>query len=378
MRRIIVALSLLALPFAAIEACGSSSSGGNQAGSDASAGSDGTTNQTPDSAVAPDGTQMRPACPAVPLTRTFRTIIGAIATNMQSTAGIDSGVMNVPTSTDRDAFAQQVLTALAFDGMEMCPLPASYRVFSIVDGNDDVRIVAEMDETGAPAPTLFWGTYAARRQGTGTRSLVVEAPHPLADSETDTQAARVFSASRAEWYLLAGSHRCSNVATSGCDGTTDACSNGMQNPYRESDTAHSTKAPFFAMHAALSTTVTSPFLQLHGNTQPCPTALISDGSGSYADAGLAAQLSNALEAKGATVGRCGVGYPTGTCTLCAGDNVEGRMTAGAADSCTMVGTMYARFIHVEQQKSLRDESDGGPLVGDQPLIDAVIATFPPR
>jgi hypothetical protein len=379
MKRALVALSLFVLPFAAFEACSSSSDGTTTGGNDASSGGGGdASSSTSDSAVAPDGTQARPACPATPLTRSFRTIIGAIATTMGNTAGADSGVMNIPTTTDRDAFAQQVLTALAFDGMEMCPLPPSYGVFSIVDGNDEVRIVAEMDTTGAPKPKLFWGTYAARKQGTGTRSLVIEAPHPLADSETDTQAARVFSMGRAEWYLLAGSHRCSNGAPSGCDGTTDTCSSGTQNPYREADTAHSTKTPFFAVHAALSTMVTSPFLQLHGNTQPCPTALVSDGSGSFADAGLAAQLSNALEAKSVAVGRCGAGYPMGMCTLCANDNVEGRYTAGTADSCTMTGTMYARFIHVEQQKSLRDESDGGALVGDQPLIDAVNATFAPR
>jgi hypothetical protein len=94
---------------------------------------------------------------------------------------------------------------------------------------------------------------------------------------------------------------------------------------------------------------------------------VSDSSGSWSDTDAAGRLGAALIAGGVTVGKCGSGYPTSGCNLCGTDNVEGRFTAGAADACTMAGTDYARFIHIEQQLGLRQSY--------QPLIDAVVSTF---
>lgn len=53
------------------------------------------------------------------------------------------------------------------------------------------------------------------------------------------------------------------------------------------------------------------------------------------------------------------------------------MTAGSSNACTSNGTSYGRFVHIEQQPNLRRIPHGGVL-GYQPLIDAVIATFPTR
>jgi hypothetical protein len=311
-----------------------------------------------------------PPCPATALTASFGSLIDAITTNMQATAGPDSSVMQLPADTDRDAFAQQVLVALTFDGTQKCPLPSSYGVFSVTDGGDDVRIVAELDSSGKPAPKAYWGTFAARRSHTGTRPLIVEAPHPLADANTEAESAQVFTSARAEWFMLAGTHRCAETGQSGCDGETDTCSPGKLQPYRDGDAAHSTKTPFWAVHVAISNITPDPFLQLHGNNASCPTALVADGSGTWTATSFAGRLASALETAGAKVGRCGSGYPTTACTLCATDNVEARATAGSSAACTAMGTQYERFVHVEQQPGLR--------TSPQQLLDAVNATFTPR
>jgi hypothetical protein len=374
LRSIALALAVT-LPSAALVAfgCGTSDdakpTGSDGGGNNVVPGSDAAVQPGADAGVVVDSGPP-PPCPAPPLPGTFAATISAVsgAMNIPNT---DAGVMTVPSDADRDAFAQAVLTALVFDGTSKCPLPPSYGVFSVKDQGDDVRVVAELDAKGKPAPKLFWGTYAARRPGVGTRDVVIEAPHPVADSNTDTESATVFSSARAELYLLAGAHRCANPNASGCDGTTDACSSGTNNPYRDSDAAHSVKTPFWAMHAAISAAGASPFVQLHGNTATCPDALLADGSGSYSDAGITAQLANALEAQGAKVGRCGAGYPTAKCTLCATDNVEARFSAGAVTTaCTAMGTTYGRLVHIEQQPALRSTP--------KPLLDAINATFPAR
>jgi hypothetical protein len=317
------------------------------------------------------GSQGRTACTSYPYGTTGKTFENLMYDLDKHLGAANSESFKVPSPQDRDAFAQQVMAALAFDGDAPCPLPSSYVVLSMKDGNDDVRIVGEFDKYGTSAPQLFWGAYAARRPGSGTRPLVIEAPHPLADPDSATESARVFSASRAEWYMIAGAHRCSNAATSGCDGTTGVCT-GAQAPYRQADAAHSTDTPFYAMHALLSDMTTAPFLQLHTNGEKCPAALVADGSGSWPANGLAATLATSLEQAGASVGRCGMDFPTAACSLCATENVEGRATAGSGEACTTAGSDYSRFVHVEQQNSLVAAS------GDMPVITAVIATFKPR
>jgi hypothetical protein len=340
----------------------SSNGSGNGSGSNNTSGGGDSTNNTP--ATPP------PPCPAVALSATMSGLIGDITSSMQATAGPNTSVMSIPTDTDRDAFAQQVLVALTFDGTQKCPLPSSYGVFSLTDNGDDVRIVAELDSHGKPAPQAYWGTYAARREKTGTRAIIIEAPHPLADANTEVESAQVFSNAHAEWFMLAGTHRCAETGQSGCDGETDTCSPGKQQPYRDADAAHSTKTPFWAVHLAVSNITPDPIIQLHGNNASCPTALIADGSGTWTATSFAGRIATALEAESTTVGRCGSGYPTTACTLCATDNVEARATAGSSTACTAMGTQYERFVHIEQQPGLR--------TAPQPLLDAINKTFTAR
>jgi hypothetical protein len=301
----------------------------------------------------------------------------AMAKAMASGAPVASNALVVPTTAERDAFAQTVVQVLGGDESAACALPPSYRLVRMVDPTAGaLRVVAEVTALGVPAPALFYGTYAAPRVvPSPSRSLVIEAPHPLFDLETELQATAVFVASASRWLLVAGAHRCADVDASACSGTTNACDD-MVEPYRISDAAHEDALPFHAVHELLSDgDPTLLFLQLHGNGEPCPTALVSDCSGSWDDAGVAATLASELVAAGVGIGQCGIAYPTATCDLCGTDNVQARYTAGSPEACTQLGTHYGRFVHVEQQLSLRQAPDGGSG-GYEPMIDAVLATFP--
>ncbi len=355
-----MARALLLLPLGlSLAACGASSSGG----------------PAPPSGTDASSSSAAPGCPPVSFAGSMDDLVHAVVAAMAAKAGAGSNALVLPSAAERDAFAEATLAALSGDAQQACNLPASYRTFSLRDGTDDVLVVAELEASGAPAPSKFWGTYAARRPSQGTRAIVVEAPHPLFDANTPYESRAVFSAARAEWFLMAGAHRCANSKSSACSGTTTAC--GGNAPYRDSDAAHETGTPFYAVHAALSAANTDPFIQLHGNAQSCPDALVSDSSGAYSAGSAAAKLAAAIESRGPSVGRCGAGYPTSSCNLCGTDNVEARMTAGAPDACTAMGTSYARFVHIEQQPGLR-QIPSGTSRGYQPVVDAVVATFPAR
>jgi hypothetical protein len=298
---------------------------------------------------------------------------------MKQGAPPGSNVLVVPTASQRDALAQTIVRVLGGDEAAACTLPASYRLVRMVDPSaGPLRLVAEVDANGRPAPSLYYGTFAAPRTvPVPSRALVVEAPHPIFDLDTERQATAVFVASAARYLLVAGAHRCADTAASVCSGTTSACNATVQ-PFRVSDAAHEDALVFQAIHVLLSDGDPQlQFLQLHGNGAACPTALVSDCSGSFADAGAAAALGAALTARGVTVGQCGAGYPSASCDLCGTDNVQARYTAGSPAACTQLGAHYGRFVHVEQQPSLRQAPDGG-TAGYQPLIDAVLASYPPQ
>jgi hypothetical protein len=352
---------------------------------DAASGDDGTaalmdsgggTVATGGDAQGPDG---HASCPPTTVSGDFVPFVDRVSAAMKSAGPPSSNALVVPTSAERDAFASTVLAVLAGDDVAACALPDSYRLLSFQDAKAGaLRVVAEADAQGAPTPKRFWGTYAAlaNPQAAPSRAIAVEAPHPIFDTNTERQAADTFVQGRARLLLLAGAHRCADSATSGCSGTTTACGGGSA-PYRVSDAAHSVALPFFEVHAAVSSQRPElVFLQLHGNAQSCPDALVSDSSGSWPAAGPAVQLASALAAAGASVGKCGAGYPTSSCDLCGTTNVEARISAGSSNACVTQGAAYGRFVHVEQQMTLRTTpTTGAP--GYQKMIDAVLATFPP-
>ena len=375
----------LAIPFA-LMACGLSadSGGAADATADAPAVDAGDASRAPDGApadaladVVAEAADATPPDCGVDVAGSLMDQMLLVSQAMRLGAPVGLNALVIPTPAARDALAQTIAQVLGGDETAACSLPAPYRLVRLVDPSaGPLRVVVEADATGRPAPSLFYGTYAAPRTAPSpSRALVVEAPHPLFDLDTEEQATAVFVASAARFLLVAGAHRCTDADASTCSGTTNACDSTIQ-PYRVSDAAHEDALVFHAVHTLLSDADPElQFLQLHGNGEPCPTALVSDCSGTFTDAGNAAALGAALTARGVAIGQCGAGYPTATCDLCGTDNVQARYTAGSAAACTALGTHYGRFVHVEQQLSLRQGADGGPG-GYQPLIDAVLATYP--
>jgi hypothetical protein len=309
-------------------------------------------------------------CPPARLAGDLASLLTAVHAKTVSGAKPGSDAFVVPDDAARDAFASAVVRALDGDAAAACSLPPSYRFGVVAEpGLGDVRIVAELDASGEPTPKLFWGTYAAlvvAPGGAKTRRLAIEAPHPVFDKNTAEEAFLVMKAARARHLLVAGAHRCTSTAPSGCSGATTACSGSTS--FAMSDAAHSVRTPFFAVHAALSDADAKLlFLQLHGNAQGCPAALVSDCSGAWPAAGPSERLAAELAKRGVDVGRCGAGHPTASCNLCGETNVEARRSAGSASPCTSNGTSYGRVVHVEQLISLRD--------APARLIDAVSAAF---
>ena len=333
---------------------------------------DGGPNDAPADASAVDTAAA--AC-AIDTTTSLLDEMSAIVAAMRAGGGAGSAAVVLPIATDRDAFASRVLRILRGDESAACALPPSYRLVHVTDPDGGaMRLIAEVDATARPTPALYWGSFAAPRAPSASRALVLEAPHPLFDTNTELEAAAVFARTHARYLLVAGAHRCADSEASTCVGTTSAC--GPTGPYRESDAAHTARLPFHAIHAALSDTEgTLVFLQLHGNTQSCPSALLSDGSGTWSDVGPTGMLAAALTTGGIALGRCGVDYPTSGCNLCGTDNVQARASAGAVDACTTRGTHYGRVVHLEQLASLRATPSAG-VPGYAPLVDAVSAAFP--
>jgi hypothetical protein len=370
----------LALVLLATAACSSPSIPGLDAGA-----AGGARGEGPDAGALPDaeseaGPELdaSPGCGPIELGGGLLALVKPILASMESTGGKGSQAFVIPSDAERDAFATTVLAALDGDGTAACALPASYRWIHLVDPvAGGLYVIAEVTATGAPAPELYWGVYASLSDPSSapSRPLVVEAPHPIYDYNTDLESTDLFAHARARYLLLAGAHRCADVEESGCTGTTPAC--GVEAPYRVSDVAHSVASPFYGVHVAVSKgKPTLPFLQLHGNSEPgCPGALVSDASGDWPGAGLNAALATSLEAEGVVVGRCGAGYPTATCDLCGGGNVEARATAGSSSACTKGGSTYGRFVHIEQAMSLRQTPKVG-APGYQRMIDATLAAIP--
>ena len=192
--------------------------------------------------------------------------------------GPDSEGMRVPDVEQMLAWGAVVEATSRNDLDTACRLIARegfpYQVVEFTDlPNQSQRVL--MLRENLPV-TTGWGTYVLRPDA--ARDLLIEVPHPLADSRTRTEGAVLFRSLSARALLVAGAHRCANAAPANCGGTTIAC--GQVGPYRESDVAHATRTMFQAGHQALAPCDgESLTIQLHGNSLgTCPDLFISNGS----------------------------------------------------------------------------------------------------
>lgn len=198
-----------------------------------------------------------------------------------------------------------------------------------------------------------WGAYVF--DPAAANPLVIQAPHPRFDSNTEHQAIDAFLQTGASAYMLAGAHRRANKQPSPC---TQPASAGEDNAgYPVSDVAHAVDTPFHAVHEALlKVRPKSVAVQLHGMGERdiCPNAFISNGSRTVTTNSkklLSCLTKNGVEAQ--------IYDGTTSCPLIALSNVQGRFSNGeTGDPCktgVKVSPEPGSFIHIEQEPVIRKD-----------------------
>jgi hypothetical protein len=201
------------------------------------------------------------------------------------------------------------------------------------------------------------------------RDLVAEAPHAGFERGTAEEVALLVAELGARAGLVAGAHRCAARARSPCSGTTRACGEAEDVPYRTSDAAHNPATLFHAAHEVLAAAWPEAVVfSLHGMRRTDDTlAIVSDGSrekraGNHAVSG---RLRDALRA------RLGGGPAAVSCNdagddrypyrrLCGSTNVQGRSLNGSPDACgASADAPSGRFVHLEQTRDILFEFERG-------------------
>ena len=224
----------------------------------------------------------------------------------------------------------------------------TYCVFmEVLDANNDGKV-----DRG-------WGTFIV--DPNAVRELSHQAPHPIADSTTENQAVGVFKGTQSRSFLMAGSHRNADTATSPCQNAylvADAAHNvaNMFQPTTEELAAHYGAFPWNAIqwHGMAADTCTNVDVYLsHGRNQ-VPAA--GDKIVELKNNLLAYRPSWKLQTPG-----------TGACSLNATDNVQGRLLNGVAAGavCGTVAAGYTgTFLHIEQDPGFRNPADWIVAVND--------------
>jgi len=281
-----------------------------------------------------------------------------------------------PTSTERSQFRLSLIHLLngrletAFNGFQV--LDMDLLKFNDIRGKS-LFLIREKPASSPRGLGLFVIDPAY------SRNLVLQAPHPVADQSTETEAADFFLKLTARGLLIAGSHRCANSDSSSCSGTTSVCStDGSSISYKTSDAAHSTEQLFEVAHEVFmdfdSNTVALAF---HGFSQGPgePHSYISDGtkilgSSDHLPNQLASELNQSTGLSTAAKS-CNDGTPGSM--LCGTEDLQGRYANQSPNACTLPApSTSGRFLHIEQSLDLRTE--GGEVNPGQ-LLGALEAVF---
>ncbi len=175
----------------------------------------------------------RPALAARQVTRHLRDFVAEMRVFMP---GETSGGFVVPTPEEQEAFRAAALALRAGDiataERALAIFQGVFEVLDFTDGPGGPRYLAIAEIPGGTTGLLprGWGFFFFA-QSPGREQLVIEAPHPLADRESEIDAATAVSALRPAAFLLAGAHR-------------------YADPRPVSDMAHTSGSVFEAVHEA--------------------------------------------------------------------------------------------------------------------------------
>ena len=255
--------------------------------------------------------------------------------------GEGSGGYVVPTLQEQEAFTAAARALLNGDvprAEEALAAQPSFEVLLFTDGGGaQYRAIVEK-----PPLTRGWGFFLfavkpARPQ------LLVEAPHPLADRDSELVAATTVTRLSPAAFLLAGAHR-------------------YADPAPRSDLAHPSSSVFEAIHEVVAT-ASSVTLQIHGFSaaghQGYPDLLLSTGS---TDPGRdAPPLCEGLQAKGLN---CVLFTGSAFNDLGATTNVQGGYSSRSFGK--------GHFLHFETDEAVRGDPTKFGLI-----IDAIGERWPP-
>ncbi len=277
------------------------------------------------------------------------------------------GILNYTPPTDDEKKAFRDALELLLEGKESDALTAFKNLNLALTRFTDASGPTFLLIREKSATPRGWGLYAINTKG--SRKLLLEAPHPIADLATEGQATSYFLTLSARGLLIAGAHRCASTVFSPCSGTTALCNtSSIEESFRIADAAHSEEQVFQTAHEILMNFDPSlTAVALHGFNQLAgdPHAFVSDGTETVTAAN---SLTNRFVAALKT--ETGVSNAGQSCNdgssgirLCGTDDLQGRVTNGSENICTTDAPSGSqRFLHVEQSMDLRtDQGPGDPL-----------------
>jgi hypothetical protein len=260
-------------------------------------------------------------------------------------------------------------------GVQTAAGAAGYAIARFYDTASGRWFVYAYDTTPFGQAYVFINPFAKR-------NLVIEVPHEDFEPGTKLQGARLFKALAARALIINKEHRCSDSDPSPCSGATTVCDD-RERPFRESDVAHHPANTFHLVHRRYTDMdLVTKFVQLHGfRASAGDMAEIGDGTTTdVAPDSVSVRFANSLRkyvptAKDVHSCQQSVGDPPSN--LCGETNVQARYTNNPSDDAclTSTGTYSARFLHLEQGATLRDDDDSdGWYWGD--IRDALLETWP--
>jgi MYXO-CTERM domain-containing protein len=208
------------------------------------------------------------ARPAQAARRVSSPLVDFVAEMRVFMPGEGSGGFVVPTAEEQEAFRAAARALVGGDvataERALAIFPGVFEVLDYTDGPGGPAYLAIAEIPGGPTGLLprGWGFYffarAPKRPG-----LVIEAPHPVADRESEVDAASAVSALRPAAFLLAGSHR-------------------YADPKPVSDMAHTSSSVFEPVHE-VALEGGGVAMQIHGFSLAAhagyPDLLLSAGQG---------------------------------------------------------------------------------------------------
>ena len=275
----------------------------------------------------------------------------------QQMPGNGSGGFVAPTATEQNDWRTTVRQMM--NGACNFTLPASLtgiaqmRTFTDSgNGRSYCLLMETLDANNNGIVDRGWGTFIV--DANAVREVSHQAPHPISDSTTESQAIGIFKGTHSRSYVMAGAHRLANSGSSSC-----------QSSYGPADAAHNVNNMFHATNAELMAhygTNAWWAIQWHGMAaDTCGNVEVYLSHGRN----VAPLSSDKISEIRAIV----LGYHptwrvdtpgTGSCSLNATDNTQGRLMNGVdpGSVCGTAASSYnGRFIHIEQDPGFRTPSD---------------------